>query len=100
MEVYSVLLNLLTGQVVQASMYPLALLSASLPPRGVSSPLLCCCSQLWMFAGLPKSYAMESEKPQAALGRDVQWFTYRSRQRNQRSLYPFPHLSELLQALL
>ena len=65
---YSALLNLLTHWVVLALVYPLALLLASLYPGGVSSPLLCCCSKLKMFTGLPKAYTKEPEKSLVALG--------------------------------
>ena len=66
-RLYSVLLNLPTGQVVLALMYPLSLLPASLPPGGVSSLLSCCCSKLYMFTGLLKACDMEPEKFLAAL---------------------------------
>ena len=65
---YSALLNLPTGQVVLALVWPLALLPASLPSTGVSSPLLSCCFELEMFAGLLKVYAKEPENSLVDLG--------------------------------
>ena len=67
-KLYSALFNFLTSWVVLAFLKPLALLPASLPPGGVSSPFLSCCFKLKMFTGLLKAYAKEPEKSLVALG--------------------------------
>ena len=67
-RLYSALLNLLTGWVFLTSVWPLALLPASLCPGGVSSPWLSCCSKREMVTGLPKAYGKEPEKSLVALG--------------------------------
>ena len=67
-RLYSALLNVLTGQVVLALVWLLALLPASLTPGGVSSAWLGCCSKLQMFIGCLIPFAKELEKFLVALG--------------------------------